>query len=190
MPGVIDEDARMPFQFACLGWRVVLSLPVNTPGALVTRPQGGTEMQLPQSSLPITQPVTGRRGKPTSSVGLVADKSRGALNPVLLCERGPRLRGKDELTRGHLALGFAGLTPPLLLLALLGCQAWPARVRANDAPMVDLRGPAPRIGLRLRESWKFECQRTDKFTTPQGQVIPVTGSILGDFENLHTVEDI
>jgi hypothetical protein len=61
---------------------------------------------------------------------------------------------------------------------------------ANDAPMVNLRGPAPKIGFKLRESWKFECQRTDKFTTPQGQVIPVTGSIQGDFENLHTVEDV
>jgi hypothetical protein len=60
---------------------------------------------------------------------------------------------------------------------------------ANDGQTVDLRGLAMQVGFKFREVWRIQCQRTDKFTNSRGQAVPVTGSIVGDFENLYTVED-
>ncbi len=76
----------------------------------------------------------------------------------------------------------------LILVACLGCQAWPGRAIAGDEPSFDLRGPAPPRGFKFRESWKSECQRTDRLTSPNGRFVQVAGTILGDFESLHTVE--
>jgi hypothetical protein len=64
-----------------------------------------------------------------------------------------------------------------------------ANVMANDGQTVDLRGPALQIGFKFREVWRIEYRRNDKFTNSRGQAVPVTGYILGDFENLYTVED-
>jgi hypothetical protein len=63
-----------------------------------------------------------------------------------------------------------------------------AKAKAQQA--ADVRGPVPQIGFKFRESWKSECQRTDRFTDAEGRVVSVRGSILGDFENLHTVQDV
>jgi hypothetical protein len=62
--------------------------------------------------------------------------------------------------------------------------------KANVGQMVDLRGPAPKIGFKFRESWTMDSQRTDRFTDSRGRDVPVTGSIRGDFENLYTILDV
>jgi hypothetical protein len=66
----------------------------------------------------------------------------------------------------------------------------PDDAMVDDQQTVDLRGPAPQVGFKLREAWRTECRRIDKFTNSLGQVVPVTGYILGDFENLYTVEEM
>src|SRR5262249_11431365 len=61
---------------------------------------------------------------------------------------------------------------------------------ANAEQAVDLRGPFLQVGFKFREIWRIDCRRNDKFTNSYGQAVPITGSIVGDFENLYTVEDV
>jgi hypothetical protein len=61
---------------------------------------------------------------------------------------------------------------------------------ANAGQAVDLRGPFLQVGFKFREVWRIESRRDDTFTNSRGKPVPVTGSIVGDFENLYTVEDV
>jgi hypothetical protein len=60
----------------------------------------------------------------------------------------------------------------------------------NNEQTVDLRGPAPQIGFKVREVCRIEGQRTDKLTNSRGQAVTLTGYMRGDIENLYTVEEV
>jgi hypothetical protein len=55
----------MAFEFDCPGCKVVLRLPGIVPGAVVTCPQCGTQMQLPPVALPIAKPAPAIQAPPS-----------------------------------------------------------------------------------------------------------------------------
>lgn len=92
----------MPYEFACPGCHVVLSLPASTPGAVVACPKCGTQMQLPAVPVPVAQPVPA--AQTPRLINLKTDDLADFRNPGFL--RGQRKAGAGG-GAGRLITAFA-----------------------------------------------------------------------------------
>jgi Superinfection immunity protein len=95
----------MAYQFACPGCKVVLSLPTNTPGALVTCPRCGTEMQLPGAPPPVAMPIG---AADPSHVGLKTDDLADHLQPGFLLGNARRQRSTGGVASLIIAVAITG----------------------------------------------------------------------------------
>ena len=95
----------MPFELACPGCQAALSLPVNTPGAIVICPHCRAEMYLPRDLPPLSQRVT--------------EDSVGFIDPGFFREQKPVKRIGEGAIASLAAFGVTGAIVILLGVGLV-----------------------------------------------------------------------